>query len=88
MSASGAPSAKTAPGAPVKTPPPTLKLATFLAHAQLAWRDAELTLDDVECVTASLIDQGFVKAYVMHSSGNVVFRRTPDFGFEKMSTVY
>lgn len=74
--------------APVKTPPPTLKLANFLILARRAWNDSTLDIDDVECVAASLIDQGFIKAYAMHSTGNIVFRRTPDFGFEKMSKVY
>lgn len=84
----GAPTAPNTSAGPARTPPPTLKLANFLIMARFAWQDASLTVDDVECVTASLIDQGYIKAYAMHSSGNVVFRRTPDFGFEKMSTVY
>lgn len=75
-------------GQPAKTPPPTLKLAAFLQIAQKAWNDFTLTVDDVECVVASLIDQGYVKAYAIHNSGIVVFRRTPDFGFMKVSSVY
>jgi nuclear mRNA export protein PCID2/THP1 len=73
---------------PAKTPPPILKLAQFLIIARRAWKDDGLALDDVECVVASLIDQGYVKGYAMHSSGNVVLRRTADFGFVRMSTVY
>lgn len=75
-------------GPPSKTPPPILKLAQFLIIARRAWMDDGLLLDDVECVVASLIDQGYVKGYAMHSSGNVVLRRTADFGFVKMSAVY
>jgi hypothetical protein len=70
-----------------KTPPPTLKLSTFLVMAKRAWNDGTLDLDDVECVVASLISQSYVKGYVIHSSGNVVLRRTDDFGFERMSKV-
>jgi hypothetical protein len=81
-------SASSGNGPAVKTPPPVLKLTTFLIAARTAWQDDQLDIDDVECVVASLIDQGYVKAYAMHSSGNVVLRRTPDFGFVKISTVY
>jgi hypothetical protein len=73
---------------PVKTPPPTLKLAIFLILARKAWDDSTFTVDDVECVAASLIDQGYVKAYAIHNGGTIVFRRTPDFGFMKISSVY
>lgn len=76
------------PGQPAKTPPPTLKLATFLILARKAWNDSTFTVDDVECVVASLIDQGYVKAYAIHNGGTIVFRRTPDFGFMKISSVY
>lgn len=76
----------TAPGA--KTPPPTFKLTSFLAAAKLAWRDDTLTLDDVECVAVSLVDQGYVKGYILHGSSRVVLRRTEDFGFVTMSQVY
>ncbi|UZJ51350.1 hypothetical protein CBS101457_000670 [Exobasidium rhododendri] len=70
-----------------KSPPPILKLSAFLPMARLAWHDPTLEIDDVECVVASLIDQGYLKGYVQHSTGNVVLRRTDDFGFPKMSGV-
>jgi len=82
----GAPPTNPQPGD--KTPPPTLKLSDFLVFARRAWNDVTLEVDDVECVAASLIDQGYVKAYAMHSTGKIVLRRTADFGFEKMSKVY
>lgn len=37
--------------------PPTLLLAALVRPARFAWQDASLTIDDMECVAANLIDQ-------------------------------
>lgn len=39
------------------TAPPTLQLAALVAPARLAWADATLELEDMECVAVNLIDQ-------------------------------
>ena len=37
--------------------PQTLLLAALVRPARFAWQDASLTIDDMECVAANLIDQ-------------------------------
>lgn len=56
--------------------------------ARLAWQDADLTLSDVESIVASLISQGYIKAYMIQSKGLVVFQKGPKMGLVPMNEVY
>ena len=56
--------------------------------ARLSWQDAELTLEDVESIVASLISQGYIKAYILHSKAIVVFQKGDRMGLVQMNSVY
>ena len=56
--------------------------------ARLAWHDADLTLLDVESIVASLISQGYIKAYIMQSKGLIVFQKGDRMGLVAMNEVY
>lgn len=42
---------------PQSSAPPTLQIASLVAPARVAWDDASISADDIECVAANLIDQ-------------------------------
>lgn len=52
-----APSRGAAPNAP-----PTLQLAMLLGPARMAWGDAALQAEDIECIAANLVDQVGIRA--------------------------
>lgn len=68
--------------------PPTLPLAMLVGPARLAWNDNTLLLEDMECMAANLVDQGLMKAYILHSKSMIVLQRGPFRGFPPMSDVY
>lgn len=68
--------------------PPTLALQSLVLPARHAWNDDSLMFEDLECVAANLIDQGLMKAYILHSKGMIVLQRGPHRGFPPMSDVY
>ncbi|WFD29860.1 hypothetical protein MSPP1_000874 [Malassezia sp. CBS 17886] len=70
------------------TAPPTLPLARLVLPVQLAWGDPSLTLDDLECMAANLIDQDLMKAYILHSKRLVVLQKGPHRGFPAVASVY
>ncbi len=55
--------------------PPTLRVDKLLSAARLAWRDPSLQPSDIEAILASLIDQGFVKGYILHSKESLSCKR-------------
>ncbi|KDN43202.1 hypothetical protein K437DRAFT_225747, partial [Tilletiaria anomala UBC 951] len=67
---------------------PTLPLSDLLILARAAWQDPELTLVDVESIVASLIAQGYVKAYILHSKALIVFQKGERMGLVPMNSVY
>ncbi|KAL4401343.1 transcription export complex 2 protein [Malassezia pachydermatis] len=68
--------------------PPTLSLQTLVRPARMAWDDPSLDLADMECMAANLVDQGLMKAYILHSKGVIVLQRGPHRGFPPMTDVY
>ena len=68
--------------------PPTLPLAMLVGPARLAWNDNTLLLEDMECMAANLVDQGLMKAYILHSKSMIVLQRGPFRGFPPMSDIY
>ncbi|WFD44753.1 hypothetical protein MPSI1_003424 [Malassezia psittaci] len=68
--------------------PPTLPLAQLVRPARLAWNDEKLELSDIECAAANLVDQGLIKAYILHSKGLVVLQKGPHLGFPPLATIY
>lgn len=68
--------------------PPTLPLASLVRPARLAFNDADLSLDDLECMAANLIDQGLMKAYILHSKRVIVLQRGPHRGFPPVADVF
>lgn len=69
------------------TGPPTLSLDLILAAARLSFADPTLDVDDVEGMIASLMDQGYIKAYVLHSKRLLVLQKGPLVGFPPVSSV-
>ncbi|GAA5964715.1 hypothetical protein JCM3765_004366 [Sporobolomyces pararoseus] len=73
--------------------PPTLNLELLLTCAKYAWSraeeelEAELDLDDIESITVSLMDQGYLKAYIMHSKRLLVLQKGKHFGFPPLSSI-
>jgi hypothetical protein len=66
---------------------PTLKLSIFTAAARYAFADPSLDSSDVECMVISLIDQGYLKAYIWHATGQIVFQKGSPFGFPPVAAV-
>lgn len=73
---------------PVTNGPPTLPIRLLTSLAQQAWCDEALSELEVEAVAISLIGQGFIKAYVSHSRGLVVFKKGRTMGFEPFAHIY
>jgi len=69
------------------TAPPTLSLKAFLATARCAFDDPTLDIDDVEAMCASLLDQGYVKAYIHQNMQILVLQKGKPFGFPPVSSV-
>ncbi|TNY24716.1 COP9 signalosome complex subunit 12 [Rhodotorula diobovata] len=75
------------------TGPPTLALSALLAAARLAFPPdsggggSDLDLDDVESMCVSLMEQGYLKAYILHSKGLLVLQKGPQAGFPPVSSV-
>ncbi|GAA5874257.1 hypothetical protein JCM16303_005791 [Sporobolomyces ruberrimus] len=79
------------------TGPPTLSLSLLLKAARIAWRTTtiggsgaageELDEDDIESVAVSLMDQGYLKAYIMHSKRLLVLQKGKHFGFPPLSSI-
>ncbi|BGP40393.1 hypothetical protein JCM10449v2_004355 [Rhodotorula kratochvilovae] len=71
--------------------PPTLSLHALLAAARAAFPpDAEgvpLDLDDVEGMCVSLMEQGYLKAYILHSKALLVLQKGPQAGFPPVASV-
>ncbi|KAF8512679.1 hypothetical protein BU17DRAFT_96092 [Hysterangium stoloniferum] len=75
--------------------PPTIQLEHLLAAVRLSYRysavgDMELwTWDkvDMEALCASLIDQGYIQGYLLHSRSCLVLQKGPTLGFPPISSV-
>lgn len=72
---------------PQTTAPPTLPITLLTSMAQRAWQD-EYTTIEIESLVVSLIGQGFLKAYIAHSRGLIVFQKGPKMGFEPFVSMY
>ncbi|KAH8925278.1 hypothetical protein BT69DRAFT_1146888 [Atractiella rhizophila] len=61
----------------------------YLVDPANAFIDEEeaLEIDDVECMVAVLIEQGYIKAYIHHNNRLLVLQKGPQFGFPSLSTV-
>ncbi|GAA5893551.1 hypothetical protein JCM8208_000827 [Rhodotorula glutinis] len=76
------------------TGPPTLALSALLAAARVAMPpdsggggESELDLEDVESMCVSLMEQGYLKAYVLHSKALLVLQKGPHAGFPPVASV-
>ncbi|KWU47067.1 COP9 signalosome complex subunit 12 [Rhodotorula sp. JG-1b] len=69
------------------TGPPTLSLHALLAASRLSFQDPSLDVDDVESMCVSLMDQGYIKAYILHSKRILVLQKGPRAGFPPVATV-
>lgn len=54
----------------------------------MAWRDSSLEAEDVEAMVASMIDQGFIKGYILHSKAMLVLQKGPHMGFPPIWTIF
>ncbi|CDS82088.1 related to protein that forms a complex with Thp3p [Sporisorium scitamineum] len=68
--------------------PPTMRLDNLLSAARIAWNDLSLQPEDVEAVVASMIDQGFIKGYILHSKAMLVLQKGPHMGFPPIWSVF
>ncbi|CAO1624306.1 unnamed protein product [Parajaminaea phylloscopi] len=50
--------------------------------------DSTISDVDIECIVASLIDQGYIKGYTFHSKRLLVFQKGPSLGFPRVRDVY
>ncbi|CAD6963572.1 unnamed protein product [Tilletia controversa] len=73
---------------PPSTAPPNIKLSLIAATARLAWQDERIDEADVECITISLIDQGYLKGYIHPDKGLLILQRNDQLGFVNMRAVY
>ena len=68
--------------------PPTLPLSTMLTAATVSFGQTEqLDQDDIEAMCASLMEQGYIKAYIWQSKGMMVLQKGDRLGFPAVSTV-
>lgn len=68
--------------------PPTLPLSTLLSAAIVAFGESEqLDQDDIEAMCASLMEQGYIKAYIWQSKGMLVLQKGERLGFPAVSSV-
>lgn len=65
-----------------------MRLDILLSAARMAWRDPSLQPEDVEAVVASMIDQGFIKGYILHSKAMLVLQKGPHMGFPPIWSVF
>ena len=63
-----------------------LDLQSLLIAARLSFADPTLDQIDIEATCASLLEQGYIKAYIHHSSGVLKLSRVQ--GFPKLSEVH
>ncbi|KAJ8294234.1 PCI domain-containing protein [Rhodotorula toruloides] len=69
------------------TGPPTLSLQALLVAARIAFDDPTLDIDDVECMCVALMEQGYIKAYIMHSKRLLVLQKGSQAGFPPIAAV-
>lgn len=55
--------------------------------ARIAFANPALDLDDVEAMCASLMEQGYIKAYIMHSKRLLVLQKGEAVGFPRLASV-
>lgn len=68
--------------------PPTLPLSKMLTAATVSFGQSEqLDQDDIEAMCASLMEQGYIKAYIWQSKGMMVLQKGERLGFPAVSTV-
>lgn len=75
--------------------PPTIQFEHLLAAVRLSYRysaigDLELStwdIVDMEALCASLIDQGYIQGYLLHSRSCLVVQKGPTLGFPPVATV-
>lgn len=76
--------------------PPTLtmaQLAKAVDFFRSRNRSAQALMDDIreidlECIVASLVDQGYIKGYTYHTKRLMVFQRGEKRGFADVGDVY
>jgi hypothetical protein len=55
------------------------KIPISLVHAAFQILKLELTLSDVECIAVSLIEQGYIRGYMVHGRSLLVLAKSQSF---------
>ncbi|KAK4056661.1 hypothetical protein OIO90_002213 [Microbotryomycetes sp. JL221] len=69
------------------TGPPTLSLTSLATAAQISFNDPTIDVDDAESMSASMIEQGYIKAYVLHSKRLLVLQKGQQVGLPPISQI-
>ncbi|KAF8341214.1 uncharacterized protein EI90DRAFT_2905635 [Cantharellus anzutake] len=70
-----------------KGPPPTLQLLAIQSALQFSSHDVSYTLNDAESLCCSLLDQGYVKGYILHSRQLLALQKAENLGFPPPCTI-
>ncbi|KDQ12429.1 hypothetical protein BOTBODRAFT_34401 [Botryobasidium botryosum FD-172 SS1] len=63
------------------TKPPVLTFADLLAALRFSSQDNTIDVNDVECIAVSLLDQNYLRAYILHSSSLLVLHKDVKYAF-------
>jgi len=70
-----------------KGPPPTLDLHGIHAALRFSSQDISYTLNDAESLCCSLLDQGYIRGYILHSRLLVALQKADNLGFPSPCTI-
>ncbi|KAF9511059.1 hypothetical protein BS47DRAFT_1299458, partial [Hydnum rufescens UP504] len=67
--------------------PPTVMFTDILTALHVSSKDSTYTMNDVESMCCSLLDQGYIKGYILHSRSTLVLQKSDALGFPPPSSV-
>lgn len=67
--------------------PPTLDLYAIHAALRLSSQDLSFTLNDAESLCCSLLDQGYIRGYILHSRLLLALQKAENLGFPPPRTI-
>jgi len=70
-----------------KGPPPTLDLCAIHTALRLSSHDISYTLNDAESMCCSLLDQGYIRGYILHSRLLLALQKAENLGFPPPRTI-
>jgi len=68
--------------------PPTVAFTDILTALHVSSKDATYTMNDVESMCCSLLDQGYIKGYILHSRYTLVLQKSDTLGFPPPSSIW